>query len=563
MKIFKHITIVSILGLGLFSCEKDFLEVKNVDTGVTIEDLYTRYSQIQGVLWEAYSYLPDGLGMLWRDAATDIAEATTENNKAQSFNLGIWNQFYNLDDAWGNNFRGIAQVNKFLKNKDKVTLEEIKANSTAKDSTAYFKALNNMAVMEGEAYFLKAFFYFELVKRYGGVPIIDEDMDYYNESTWKNIPRSSLNECMAYIVSLCDKATGIIPVNVRSTYSWYEDGRATYGAAKTLRAKALLYAASPLYKAGGSTTTWADAARAANVVIGLKQYNLNAGYAALFGADNSNLKEIIFKRRYGSINWLEKDQYPVAFAGTSGNSLAPTQNFVDEFEVVADNGGNISSQPFDWSNPTHAADPYTNRDSRFEATIVFNGSAFASTTVETFIGGGSGLPKLNASKTGYYLKKWVNDGIDLVNGTTANHTWIYFRYADVLLMYAEAMLNAYGPDADPEGYGMTATEAFNMVRKRAGVEQLPAGRLNQERIEKERMVELAFEDQRFWDVHRWQKGVEYFNKPVTRIEITRNGSDFNYSVKELENRVFLNKMHWYPIPQDEISKTGWAQNPDW
>lgn len=565
MKIIKHITILSILGLALFSCEKDFLEVKNVDTGVTIDDMYTRYSQIQGVMWEAYGHLPDGLGSLWHEAATDVAEATAEYSNAQVFNLGIWNQFFNTDNVWINNFRGIDQVNKFLKNKDKVTLEEIKANSTERDSTAYFKALNNMAVMEGEAYFLKAFFYFELVKRYGGVPILEEALDYNDESTWKNIQRNSLSECIAYIVNLCDKAAGIIPVKVHSTYSWYEDGRATYGAVKTLKAKVLLYSASPLFVAGGTTTTWAEAAEAAYAVIDLNQYNLNTSYSALFEADNAGLKEIIFKRRYGSINGLEYSQFPIAFAGANGNSYGPTQNFVDEFEVVEDDGGNILSEKFDWENPAHSSAPYANRDPRFEATVVHNGSIFGldSVTIETFIGGNSGLPKLNASKTGYYLKKWVNDDVDLVNGTSANHTWIYYRYSDVLLMYAEAMLNAYGPNSDPEGYGMTATEAINLVRGRAGVEQLANGVLNQEWIEHERLVELAFEDQRFWDVRRWQKATDYFNKPVTRLEITRTGNDFSYTVKTLENRVFEEKMNWYPIPQDEISKTGWNQNPLW
>jgi hypothetical protein len=562
MKIIKHITILSILGLALFSCEKDFLDVKNVDTGVSIDDMYTRYSQIQGVMWNAYSYLPDGLNSIWRDAATDEAEATGEYSYSQVYNLGIWNQFFNPDDVWTNNFRGIDQVNKFLKNKDKVTLEDIKTNCTAKDSTPYYKALNNMKLMEGEAYFLKAFFYFELVKRYGGVPIMEEAVDYYDESTWKNIQRETLSNSIAYIVSLCDKAAAIIPLNVKSTYSWYDDGRATYGSVKTLKAKTLLFAASPLFVSGGSSTTWAQAAAALNDVVKLNQYNLNGNYADLFGSANDVLKEVIFKRRYGSINWMEYNQYPIAFAGATGNSYAPTQNFVDEFEVVGNSGGNVTSEKFDWNNSVHAANPYSNRDPRFKATVVHNGSIFASTTVETFIGGSSGLPKLNASKTGYYLRKYVNDGIDLVNGTAANHTWIYFRYADVLLMYAEAMMNAYGPD-DAHGFGKTATQAFNEVRKRAGVEELNAGELNQEWIEHERLVELAFEDQRFWDVRRWQKGTTYFNKPVTRMEITRNGNELSYAVKALENRVFEEKMHWYPIPQDEISKTGWTQNPSW
>jgi starch-binding outer membrane protein, SusD/RagB family len=314
-----------------------------------------------------------------------------------------------------------------------------------------------------------------------------------------------------------------------------------------------------LFKANGTTATWEDAAAAAHDVIALNQYSLNAAYAALFGASNSTLKEVIFKRRYGSINWLESNQFPVSFVGSNGFSLTPTQNFVDQFEVISANG----SENFDWNNPAHAAKPYDNRDPRLSATVVYNGMKFKTSTIETFTGGNDGLPRQNATKTGYYLLKWVNPTVDLVNATTTNHAWCYFRYADILLSYAEAMYNAYGPESDPKNYGMTAIQAFNLVRKRAKVPELAANELNQARIERERTVELGFEDQRFWDVRRWGKGTEYFNAPVKRVVITKDASTLNYEVKELENRVYSEKMNWYPIPQSEITKTGWAQNPLW
>lgn len=559
MKIIKNILILFILSLAIYSCEDDYLQVKNVETGVAIEDLYSRYSQIQGVIWETYSHLPDGFGELWLEGATDLAEATRESNESQIFNLGIWNQFNNPDNVWVTNFQGIDQANQFLKNKDQVTLEEIKANSMDGDSTSYYKALDNMTIMEGEALFLKAFFYLELTKRYGGVPLFDEPLDFNDESSWRNVERNSLNECIYYIVDLCDQAAEIIPDDVHSVYSWYEDGRVTGGAIKTLKAKALLFGASPLFTDAGSTVTWAEAAEAAHDVIATGQYSLNSNYSDLFGAGNPSLGEVIFKRRYGSTNSLEFAQFPIVFVGSNGGSITPTQNFVDNFEV----GDSDSSVEFDWNNPEHAANPYANRDSRFYATVVYNGSSFSSTNIETFKGGNSGLPKENATKTGYYLNKWVNQGIDLVNESEANHTWLYFRYADVLLMYAEAMLNAYGADADTEGYGMTAIEAFNKVRERANVAKLQPSELTQERIEHERMVELSFEGKRYWDVSRWKKGATYFNQPVTGIEITKNGDDFDYEVKTLEDRVFVEKMNWYPIPQNEISKTGWEQNPSW
>jgi hypothetical protein len=326
-----------------------------------------------------------------------------------------------------------------------------------------------------------------------------------------------------------------------------------------------LYAASPLFREAGTTATWADAASALHDVIALNAYSLDANYSNLFGANNANSNELIFYRRYGNTNNVEKGNFPIVFQNSEGNSITPTQNFVDEFEVLQkDNNGNtIGARPFDWSNPDDAANPYANRDPRMAATVVYNGATFSSTAIETFVGGNSGLPALNATKTGYYLSKWVNQSVDLVAGTSTAHTWIYFRYGAILLDYAEAMYHAYGATADPQGYGMTALEAINLVRQRVKIPSLTAAQLNQQSIEHERNVELGFEDQRLWDVRRWKKGTSYFNKPINRIVIIKNGTTYSYTVTKLENRVFENKMTWYPIPQDEITKTGWAQNSGW
>ena len=562
-KIF-YTALAFVLGFVLWSCEDDFLDVKNVETGVSVEDMYSRYSTMQGALWEAYSYLPDGFSGLWREAATDVAEATSEVIVSQVFNLGIWNEFFNPDNVWEHNFRGIDQANRFLANRHKVNIDHIRSNSTDGDSTQYFNALKNIEFMEGEALFLKAFFYFELMKRYGGVPIINEPLDYYDASSWKGLDRNTLDETIKYIEALCDLAADVIPESMAS-YSWYEDGRVTFGAIKALKARTLLYAASPLYKAAGSTVTWADAAAAANEVIKTGQYNLSTSYATLFGASNATAREFIFKRRYGGLNWLEFNQFPISFVGSNGFSYAPTQDFVDQFEVVTGSGATLTSVDFDWDNPSHAEDPYANRDLRFSATVIHNGATFKGSTIETFYGGNDGLPRQNATKTGYYLKKWVIPTVDLVNNTTANHTWCYFRYADILLMYSEAALNAWGPDFVPEAgeYSLTAVQAFNLVRARARVEPLTAGDLDLGRIERERLVELSFEDHRYWDARRWGKGVEILGKPVDRIVITQTETGFEYEVVELEKRSYTSKMDWYPIPQSEITKTGWPQNGLW
>ncbi|WP_121809342.1 RagB/SusD family nutrient uptake outer membrane protein [Mucilaginibacter kameinonensis] len=554
---------ITMLALGTLlysSCKHDYLEVQTIKADITTDKLYSNYTYVQQQMWNTYSYLPDGISNLNLEGATDEAEATNSVDPVQVFNYGTWNQYTNPDNVWATNFDGIRQANLYLKNKDKVDINYIKDKITSTDSTTYYNARNNVKFMEGEALFLKAYFYFELVKRYGGVPIFEQPLDYNDPNSWKNVQRNSVDECIKYIASLCDKAAAIIPANL-SPYSWYESGRVTNGAIKTLKAKALLYGASPLFTANGSTTTWAQAASAAHDVIAMGSYSLDANYSNLFGANNTSSGEAIFFRRYGAMNLIEYNNFPIVFQNSNGNSITPAENLVSDYEVLVKSGSTITgSVPFDWTNPAHAAAPYTNRDPRFAATIVYNGGTFKGTAIQTYFGGNSGLPKQNATKTGYYLSKWVNQSVDLINNTTTNHAWMYFRYADVLLSYAEAMFNAYGPSADPQGYGMTALQAINRVRQRVQMPALTVAQLNQQAIEHERNVELSFENNRLWDVRRWKKGVSYFSKPVNRIDITSAGV---YSVKKLEDRVFTAKMEWYPIPQSEISKTGWTQNPGW
>jgi hypothetical protein len=306
------------------------------------------------------------------------------------------------------------------------------------------------------------------------------------------------------------------------------------------------------------------AAKAAHDVIALGKYTLDGSYENLFGSGNTSSPEVIFYKRYGAINWPEKDNFPILFQNSDGKSLTPTQNFVDAFEVLIkdDNGQLTGTRPFDWHNPADAAAPYASRDPRLAEEVIYNGMEFSGNTIGTYTGGNSGLPKLNATKTGYYLKKWINPTIDLVNGTTANHGWIYFRYAEILLNYAESMFHAYGAESDPEGYGLTALEAINQVRNRSGMPALAASQLDETAIAHERRVEMGFEGQRLWDLRRWKAG-SVLNQPVNRMVITKSGTELSYAVQKLENRKFSDKMYWFPIPQSEINKTGWDQNEGW
>jgi hypothetical protein len=563
MKKYYYIIIIAFAAFSFVSCKKDFLNVKSVPADMPISMMYKTYDYAQDVVWGAYSYLPDGFSWVDMEAASDDAYHTNVNNRSHTFNYGVWNQFNNPDGVWSNCFDGIYQTNLYLKHKKEISLDYLSNGIVNNDSTNYKKAVLNVAYMEGECYFLKAFFYFELVKRYGGVPIIDTAIDYNNTASWKGLPRNSVDDVFKYIVSLCDKAAVIIPDSVRTSpaTTFYESGRATYGSIKALKARALLYAASPLYKDAGSTYTWADAAAAANDVIKMNVFSLDASYANVFGATNATSTEAIFFKRSGNTNGFEFNNFPIMFEKSNGNSVTPSENFVEEFEVKSGS----TSVPFDWNNSTHAANPYANRDPRLAATVIYNGTNFNSANIiQTYVGGNSGQPKLNATKTGYYLSKYVNQTVSLVNGTSTKHQWLYFRYGGLLLDYAEAMYNAYGATGDPQGYGMTALQALNKVRARTGVAMPALADLSQAAIAHERRVELGFEGQRYWDVRRWKQGSTYFGAPINRIEITQSGTSFTYAVKKLEDRVFDDKkMNWYPIPQNEIVKTGWTQNNGW
>lgn len=562
MKKYYYIIIIVFATFSLGSCKKDFLDVKNIPADMPINMMYKTYDYAQDVVWKAYSFLPDSYNAVDMEAASDDAYHTNVNNRSHIFNYGVWDQFNNPDGVWSSCFDGIYQANLHLAHRKEISLDYLSNGIVNNDSTAYKKAVLNVAYMQGECYFLKAFFYFELVKRYGAVPIIDTAIDYNNTASWKGLPRNSVDDVFKYIVNLCDKAAVIIPDSVRTSAAttWYESGRATNASIKALKAKALLFAASPLFKDAGSTYTWADAAAAANEVIKMNIFNLDASYANLFGASNATSTEAIFFKRYSDQNGFEYNNFPIMFEKSNGNSITPSQNFVDEFEVKSGS----TSVPFDWNNPTHAANPYANRDPRLGLTVVYNGATFSSSTIQTYVGGNSGQPKLNSTKTGYYLSKYVNQTVSLTNATKTKHQWLYFRYGGLLLDYAEAMYNAYGASGNPQGYSMTALQALNKVRARTGVAMPALADLSQAAIMHERRVELGFEGHRYWDVRRWKLGGTYFNKPLNRIEITLNGTAYTYAVKKLEDRVYDDKkMNWYPIPQNEIVKTGWMQNTGW
>lgn len=535
-------------------CEEDVLDTK-VDSQLTEEMLRTDY----GVLWDfgyaSYANVKDGFQRLDQNlfaAATDEAEQTIPSSQAQLFNEGSWSAFNNPDDDYANAFAGIRAANFFLeRSADYVNFLALNRDTLSDNQLQYKKDVQDIAWLRNEARVLRAYYYFEIAKRYGGVPLVTRTLSP-TENT--HLPRGSFDEVIGFIVSEVDAVKDGMQADWK-LFDQGRDGRLTKGAALALKARALLYAASPLHNASNDVAKWARAAEAAHDVIALNQYALDDDYQDLFLEDHTALSpEVIWAIRLGESNVLEMANYPI---GTPGghSGVTPSHNLVSDYE---------------YTGALDPADPYANRDPRLGYSIVTNNSTWNDRTMEIWSGGMDDPANPNTSRTGYYLKKFMNPDLNLVQGEGALRSWIIFRYGDILLDYAEAMNEAYGPD-DDHGFGLTARQAVNEVRSRPGVgmPDVVAGTPEEmrDRIKHERRIELAFEGHRYWDLLRWEDAESVLNEPLQGVRAVKNPDDtFTYTTFVVEPRKFLApKMYYYPIPQAEISKSNGTleQNPGW
>lgn len=546
---------------------------REVVLSLTEDDVLTLYNNTQSRAVAIYNYLPSGFRCVdgaMMASASDEAEYTLETSSIQMFNVGSWNAKNNPDGgSWWNNFRGIYLVNHFLANSDNLDLEMYRLNPDDIGHEQYQNRLDNIKRWKYEVRFLRAYFYFELIKRYGGVPVITRPVEIGD-----SFPRKTLDSCVNFIVKECDDIAWGLPVK----YTEQENlGRATRGAVLALKSRVLLYAASDLFNspekwASGYANKdlisvkpidrkerWKRAADAAKNVIDLTDagYALSNNYQGVFRSYTD--AEIILARRDGASNDFEKANYPVGYdLGNSGNT--PSLNLLDDYEM-------LDGTAFDWNNKNHAANPYRGRDPRLAFTILSNMTKFNGRPVECWTGGrdGKGVPR--ATKTGQYLLKYIDPELNLLEGRTSVHTWVLIRLAEVYLNYIEA-LNEYQPaHSDIKIY-------YNKIRQREGIKmpELPDG-LDQDavrqKIRHERRIELAFEDHRLWDARRWmiaadnEKGKGVLNIPLRGLEILNRGGVPSYTPIEIEKRNFEPKMYLYPIPQGDLDIAGWSQNPLW
>lgn len=553
----KSIIRYSFLSLGIFflffltACKKDFLNITPTDR-LTNEAIISDSSLFENYVVNRYLGVqlqnkeaegtPPGFGRGFEYALwSTLTDESIYNNDDQTWliqrgqlapeNLGI------AGTIWGRSYRSIRECNYALKNIGQVNMSQSHKNC-----------------LTAELKFIRAFRYVDLIRNYGGVILMSDTVYELNDNFTDPslFKRSTIAQCMDYVGQQLDEAATGLPLN--NGTNW-ELGRVTKGAALALKSRILLYAASPLYTNGvNDKAKWQEAANAAKDVMNLGQYSLYPDYSQLFLSYSGN-SEIIFARYYaiGARHvCLEVANGPNGYDGWGGTT--PLQNMVDAYEM---NNGKAIEDPASGYDPQS---PYISRDPRFYATILFNGAQYRGRAVEIFTPGGKdskdGSGNWNTSKTGYYLRKFMDDNNPIQNpwNITGLQPWIYMRYAEILLNYAEAQNEVSGPDA-------SVYSAINMIRQRAGMPVLPSG-LSQDqirvRIWNERRVELAFEEHRFYDVRRWKIASETENISAYGMDIVKNGTgNLQYTRKiAIDGRHFEEKNYWLPIPRTEIQSSG-------
>jgi hypothetical protein len=530
-------------------CKKNFLQDGETTEGnITEEQVWGNDSYARGFLNNAYFNVPSGFDLDGDGAmlasASDEAVNSNANSSINIINNGTWSSLRTFDNVYSNMYEGLRKVNLFLVRIPTAVIIPTAELTTMTNADTGFVA--QIKRLQGEAYFLRAMFHFELVKRYGAVTLATRVFERTDDL---NLPKNTFEECVTQVVRDCDSAIALLPT---WTQSWNaaNRGRATKTAALALRSRMLLYAASPLYNTGNDLTKWQLAANAAKALIDSNKHTLVSPYTNIFnfGAAAYN-NEVIFATQASNRNDIEINNAPISYDGARGRTN-PIQEFVDAFEMT---NGRAITDPTSGYNP---GNPYNARDPRLALTVNYNTRVFKGRAVETFVGGNDGLNRnANATRTGYYMRKFLSEAVtwNQASNTNARRPWVLFRYAEVLLNYAEALNEAQGPVADVYTY-------VNRVRARTGVAMpaLPAGLTKDQmriRIQNERRIELCFEGHRFFDVRRWKLGEALLNAPVTGMRITKDANNvLQYERFQVESRVFLPRNYLYPFSQNDINR---------
>lgn len=593
-----------------FACV-DFLEP--LPNGTFPEDeIWDKPKYIEGFVGHAYSYIPknydDNRGY-YLDGATDDAVITNRMHNMNRFGNGTMSTDNDpfKGEIYKDSYKAIISVNRFL--------EDNKGLNTRYSIDPRKNELKRKR-LHGEAFALRAWYEWELLKYYGGVGsksgkllgisiIKDAFHDVNEDILWT--ARSTYEESVKQIQEDCDSAFKYISKAhrdwLKEEQTDVETGAILWGAMDQLGLKAMLSRmyltyASPLYNPTDDQSRWIKAAEAAKDAIDLKlEVDGGHGFDMIQGVDwnNPNFPGIISPSPFVESNLsAEKAFYPASIKGAHNGAIGATQELVDAFPMA--NGYPIN-HPLSGYN---AQKPYENRDARFYSTIFYNQAEakdnsntlihkFESWTSEENTGVDySGNPK--TSLTNYHIKKFLykgynpNDNSKTKGGPRSKYI---YRWAHVVLDFAEAANEVGGPNFEIDG--LTAKEAISWLRKRKtydGTESSYAtsdpyleelAQKNdkiafREFIRNERRIETCFEGMRFFDLRRWSKedDLSLLNTVVHRPEITRNAAgQFFYSEGTETNphvvvatRKFVSP--YIPLPYDEILRVdGIEQNKGW
>lgn len=552
---FNKIAILLLSADLLTTTSCDFMDCDESDN-YTLQEIQGSYNRVKQFVTSIYGYLPSDFcnthGAMV-DAATDDAIHVYESSAIQRIVNGTWSANYTVDDKFAYYYNAIHDANYYLTTLSGLTFD------TWENGDDYQDWMQNYDNYQYQVRFLRAYFYFELVRRYQNVPLITKPL---SQTETNQIEPSSAQEVLKFIINECTEIAPKLPIKSTSI-AQAENGRATRAMAMALKSRAALYTASPLYSTNGDNAKWTEAAKASHDIIA-SAGELGLGldtYANLFKSKNYNSKEVILCRPTGTSKTFEQANYPMGVTG-GNTTTCSTENLASAFEMK-------DGRAFDWNDPTMKANPYKDRDPRFYLTIVHNGMLWpAKKAVDISEGGANGLPLTNATTTGYYLRKYVDNSISFEAASTTaatHHNWILFRYAEVLLNYAEAMIHVNGNcDYKDATYTMSAREALNAVRKRAGIPEVAACSQDEflTRVKHERRVEMAFEGQRFWDLRRWKNLDE--TKNIYAVRITHHDGVLSYEKTLLSERSVSNKLYFYPIANVELFKNKkLVQNSGW
>ena len=558
MRIHNIIKTVCLAGsLALLSACEDWLEIEPKDrfgdttvwgseenADMFLNDIYNQLPHLNNETQNLDQYSDNSyVGAEWMNARTTIYTGALSPT---SWIPGPWDMWkwgrQNNDDAKGQ-YERIRSCNLFI------------TKVTESDFSAEYKK-ERLA----EVRFLRAWFYHYLWMAYGGVPIITEVLDN-NVSTDIFYPRETAQKTFEFI----DKELDEIKDDLPPRRSGSDLGRASKGAILTLKGWVELFHASELRNPGKDKKRWEAAAATLKDVIDLQVYHLQPTILDLWTEATNNNDEVIFDFQMSKQNGGRREGLfgPVFVKGvqSSWGNMQPTQELVDDYCMA--NGLPIT----DPASGYNKNNPYKNREKRFYQSILYDGSMWQGEEIITRVGVGSPneidtSSDSDVTNTGYYTRKTIDEsvnGADNLQMSNGMANYIFFRYADVLLMYAEASLEA--------GDKPTAIEYLDMVRTRGDNmpsigDTYPQGITEnqlREIIRRDRRIELAFEDKRWWDILRWkicdgENGV--MNKPIggMKIEDTNGDGVWEYNYHEVGKRTFLPRMYYQPIPQYVIDK---------